>query len=107
MGAIAVTSIKRRYFPDGGKLIIADITGSSSYATNGDTYTTTQLDSITGVIDAIIDCGTPGYVLVPDIANKKIKYYKGAAGLLVEETAATNLSAVTSRVMILCDNVNV
>jgi len=105
MGSVTV-AIKRRYFPDGGKAIVADVTGSSSYATGGDSYTNSQFDLYLGA-DAIIDCGTPGYVLVPDIANKKIKYFKGAAGLLVEETAATNLSAVTGRVVALGENPNV
>lgn len=106
MGALTA-SIKKRYYPDGGKMVVADITGSSTYATNGETYTNALFECITGSIDAIIDCGTPGYVLVPDIANKKIKYFKGAAGLLVEETAGVNLSAVTGRIVVLCDNVNI
>lgn len=103
MGNLTV-AIKRRYYPQGGKAIVADVTGSSSYATGGDSYTTQQFEAITGNIDAIIDSGTPGYVLIPDIANKKIKFFKGAAGLLVEETAATNLSTVTGRVVVLADN---
>jgi hypothetical protein len=68
-------SIKRRYYPQGGKMIVADITGSSSYATGGETYTNALFEIITGNVDAIIDSGTPGYVLVPDIPNKKIKYW--------------------------------
>lgn len=102
MGAVTAV-IKRRYYPDGGKMVVADLTGSGSYATNGDTYTNSIFE-ILGTVDAIVDCGTPGYVLVPDIANKKIKYFKGAAGLLVEETNAVNLSAVTGRVLVIGDN---
>lgn len=102
MGALTA-SIKKTQFASAGRIIIADVTGSSSYATGGDTYTN-ALFGIVAQADAIIDCGTPGYVLVPDIANKKIKYFKGAAGLLVEETAAVNLSAVVGRVVIFADD---
>lgn len=106
MGNVTVV-IKRRYYPQGGKMIIADVTGSASYATGGETYTNALFEIITGNIDAIIDSGTPGYVLVPDLVNKKIKYFKGAAGLLVEETAAVNLSAVTGRIVVIGDNVGI
>src|SRR5436189_217794 len=101
MGAVTV-AIKKRNVVGGAKLIVADVTGSASYATGGDTYTNANFEALLNV-DAIIDCGTPGYVLVPDLANKKIKYFKGAAGLLVEETAATVLSAVVSRVIAYVD----
>ena len=100
MGALTA-SIKKRN--PAMYMKVVDITGSASYATNGDTYTHALLE-VLGQVDAIVDCGTSGYVLVPDIANKKIKYFKGAAGLLVEETAATNLSAVVSRVIVFADN---
>lgn len=102
MGALTA-SIKRRDFTDAGRLTIADITGSSSYSTGGETFTK-ALFEVLGNVDAIIDSGVPGYVLVPDIPNLKIKYFKGAAGLLVEETAATNLSAVTGRVVVYHSN---
>lgn len=102
MGAVTV-AIKKRNKPGAASHIVADVTGSASYATGGDTYTNAQFEAALGV-DAIIDCGTPGYVLVPDLPNKKIRYFKGAAGLLVEETAAVNLSAVVSRVIAFCDN---
>ena len=111
MGNVTV-SIKRRYIIGSGKAVVADVTGSSSYATGGDSYTNAQFE-IGGVgpanlnADAIIDSGVPGYVIVPDIPNKKLKYFKGAAGLLVEETAATNLSAVTGRVVVMSDNPNI
>lgn len=101
MGALTVT-IKKRNKPGAAAHVVADITGSASYATGGETYTNAQFELINGA-DAIIDCGVPGYVLVPDIPNKKIKYFKGAAGLLVEETAAVNLSAVTGRVLVIGD----
>ena len=106
MGNLTV-SVKRRYYPDGGKMVVADVTGSSSYATGGDSYTNAQFDLAILGPDAIVDSGTPGYVLVPDLANKKIKYFKGAAGLLVEETAAVNLSAVTGRVIAFGENPNI
>src|SRR5882762_5243537 len=102
MGAVTA-SIKKTEYASAGRIIIADVTGSASYATGGDTYTN-SLFGILAQADAIIDCGTPGYVLVPDIPNKKIKYFKGAAGLLVEEANATNLSAVTGRVVIFADD---
>lgn len=100
MGAVTA-SIKKRFPATYMKVV--DVTGSSSYATNGDTYTN-ALFEVNAQIDAIVDCGTPGYVLVPDLANKKIKYFKGAAGVLVEESNATNLSAVVSRVLIIADS---
>ena len=107
MGNVTV-AIKRRYYPDGGKAVVADVTGSSSYATGGDSYTNAQFDMYVGA-DAIVDGGTSGYVLVPDLANKKIKFMRpGVASTpLVEETAATNLSTVTGRVIVFGENINI
>jgi hypothetical protein len=105
MGALTV-AIKRRTYPDGGKLVVADITGSSSYATNGETYTSAQFEMITGSIDAMLDCkSTPGYDLVFDIPNKKVKFFVVTTG--VEVANATNLSAVTGRVVVLGDAVGI
>lgn len=102
MGALTI-SIKKRNKAGAATVLICDVTGSSSYATGGDTYTLSNFEGVRD-IDAIVDAGVPGYVLVPDLANKKIKYFKGAAGLLVEETAAVNLSAVTGRIVVFLDN---
>ena len=72
MGAVTV-AIKRRYYPQGGKMVIADVTFSGTYAAGGDTYTNTQFELST--IDAIVDMGaavgsaTTGYVLSPDLAT--------------------------------------
>ena len=100
MGALTV-AIKRRVYPDGGKLVVADITGSASYATNGETFTNANFELWLGP-DALIDCKTtPGYDLVFDIPNKKVKFFVVTTG--VEVANATNLSAVTGRVIAIGD----
>ncbi len=108
MGNLTV-SVKRRYYPDGGKMVVADVTGSSSYATGGDSYTNAQFDLAILGPEAIVDSGTPGYVLIPDIPNKKIKFFRAgvASTPFVEETAATNLSTVTGRVVAFGENPNI
>lgn len=100
----ALTAVVRKHNPAMYMKII-DITGSSSYATGGDTYTN-ALFEVNGQVDAIIDCGTSGYVLVPDLTNKKIKFMRPglASTPLVEETAATSLTGVTARIVVFADN---
>jgi hypothetical protein len=111
MGAVTV-AIKRRYDPDGGKLVIADVTFSSSYGAGGDTYTNQQFEM--AQVDAIVDMGaavasaTTGYVLAPDLANNKLRLLGGAAsGVALAETGTAGQSTTVQRVAVFGNNVNI
>jgi hypothetical protein len=108
MGAVTV-AIKRRYYPQGGKMVIADVTFSSSYGAGGDTYTNNQFEM--NVIDAIVDMGaavgsaTTGYVLSPDLAGKKLRLLGGAAsGVALAETATAGQTGTVQRVCVFGEN---
>lgn len=111
MGAVTV-SIKKRNYIGAAKAVIADVTFSGSYAAGGDTYTNAQFEM--GTIDAIIDQGaaagsaTTGYVLSPDLANKKLRLLGGAAsGVALAETATAGQTGTVQRVLVLGDNPNI
>jgi hypothetical protein len=111
MGAVTV-AIKRRYYPDGGKLVIADVTFSSSYGAGGDTYTNQQFEM--SQVDAIVDMGaavasaTTGYVLAPDLTNNKLRLLGGAAsGVALAETGTAGQSTTVQRVAVFGNNVNI
>jgi hypothetical protein len=111
MGAVTV-AIKRRYYPDGGKLVIADVTFSSSYGAGGDTYTNQQFEM--AQVDAIVDMGaavasaTTGYVLAPDLTNNKLRLLGGAAsGVALAETGTAGQSTTVQRVAVFGNNVNI
>lgn len=99
MGALTA-SIKKRN--PAMYMKIVDITGSSSYATNGETYTNALFEVLTQV-DFMVDGKTAGtHDLVFDIANKKIKFFVVTTG--VEVANAVNLSAVVARIAVFADN---
>jgi hypothetical protein len=111
VGAVTV-AIKRRYYPDGGKLVIADVTFSSSYGAGGDTYTNQQFEM--SQVDAIVDMGaavasaTTGYVLAPDLTNNKLRLLGGAAsGVALAETGTAGQSTTVQRVAVFGNNVNI
>jgi hypothetical protein len=114
MGAVTV-AIKRRYYPDGGKLVIADVTFSSSYGAGGDTYTNQQFEM--SQVDAIVDMGaavtaaTTGLLLDPDIANNKLRLLGMAAaagvGTPFAETNVAGQTGTVVRVAVLGNNVNI
>lgn len=100
MGNLTVTVVKRNV-TGGQRRVIADITYSSSYATNGDTMVaadiTKLLPEATGgladVLLATFEDSSLGHAAYLDRTNKKIKAWNGTT----EIANATNLSAVTVR----------
>lgn len=108
MGAVSVSIKKRTGILPTGTARIADITMSSSYATGGDTFTASQFELRS--IDAILIVGAGGRLLEPDIANSKILAYEDGAtvsGALDQVPAATNLSTVVARALIIGDLANI
>jgi hypothetical protein len=108
MGAVTVV-IRRRNVIGAARSVIADVTFSGTYGAGGDTYTNAQFEMST--IDAIIDCGaaagsaTTGYVVSPDLANKKLRLLGGAAsGVALAETATGAQTGTVQRVLVLGDN---
>jgi hypothetical protein len=108
MGAVTV-SIKKRNVAGASKMVIADVTFSGTYGAGGDTYTNAQFEMDT--IDAIVDCGaavgstTTGYVLAPDLANKKLRLLGGAAsGVALAETATGVQTGTVQRVAVFGNN---
>jgi hypothetical protein len=109
MGAVTV-AIKRRYYPQGGKAVVADVTFSSTYANPaGDTWTAKQFELST--VDSI-DCGVAAgasnvaYGANADIANKTMRLYGGAAsGVgLAQPTNGGDQSGTVVRVVAFGDN---
>lgn len=109
MGAVTVSIKRRTGFGAVGKMVVADVTFSSSYGAGGDTYTPSQFGLTT--IDAIIDCGTvgsatTGYALDPDLANNKLRLLGGAAsGAALTETGTAGQTSTVARVIVFGDNV--
>lgn len=107
MGAVTVV-IRRRNYVGASKEVIADVTFSGSYGAGGDTYTNSQFEM--GTIDTIVDGGciastTTGYVLAPDLANKKLRLLGGAAsGVALAETGTAGQTGTTVRVIVRGDN---
>ena len=107
MGALTVTTRKRTGILPTGKAIIADIALSSSYATGGDTYTAANF-GMTSVDAIILQSNAAGYNLSVDLTNSKVLAYQGdntnaAAAPGIQVPAATNLSAVTVRALVIGD----
>src|SRR4051794_37711935 len=108
MGAVTVV-IRRRNVIGAARSVIADVTFSGTYAAGGDTYTNAQFEM--GTVDAIIDCGaaagstTTGYVVSPDLTNKKLRLLGGAAsGVALAETGTAGQTGTVQRVLVLGDN---
>lgn len=107
MGAVTV-AIRRRNFVGSSKEVIADVTFSGSYGAGGDTYTNQQFEfGANDTIDVITDVGaavasaTTGYVIAPDIANKKIRLLGGAAsGVALAETGTAGQTGTVARVIV-------
>jgi hypothetical protein len=100
-------SIKRVFSEGPLKAVIADVSLSSSYATGGDTLPLSALGMNT--VEAVNLCGGQGGRLLEvvhgatDVTAPKIKAYRdvtpAATAPLPEETAATNLTTTTVRVI--------
>ena len=87
MGAISVSS--RAYDIFGNKQEVSgQLTMSSSYATNGDTFTAGQFGLAR--LDRLIPISSAGYTFQPDLTNLKIKAFTN-----VEVGNGTPLNGVT------------
>lgn len=102
MGNVTV-AIVRRNVTGGQRNVVADITFSSSYATNGDTVVAADISKLlpeatNGLSDiTFFEYMNPstGQFAVLDQTNKKFKLYSVAG---VEATNATDQSAIKVRV---------
>src|SRR5712692_7951553 len=101
MGNVAV-AIKGRGVRGSSRWILADITGSSSYATNGDTIVAADITKILGVegnfaltdvLSFQSEIGNAGHSLRLDRTNKKIKFFNGTT----EIANAVDVSTVVCR----------
>jgi hypothetical protein len=104
MGAVTVVVRKRNTGVGAGKMVMADVTFSGSYGAGGDTYTNAQFEMDN--IDGFIDCGaaagstTTGYVVSPDIPNKKLRLLGGAAsGVALAETGTAGQTGTVQRLI--------
>ena len=104
MGNLVVANLKKRV-EGGRRKVVADITFSNSYATNGDSFVAADIAAITKALNVdnaaadltgveVLDSesGSDGTTVYLDRANKKLKAFKGA-----EVANTTNLSAITIR----------
>jgi hypothetical protein len=109
MGAVTVAIKKRTGYGAVGKMVVADVTFSSSYGAGGDTFTPSQFGLNT--VDAILDCGTAGsattsYNLLPDLANNKLRLIGGAAsGVGGAETGTAGQTGTVAHVIVFGDNI--
>jgi hypothetical protein len=90
MGAITVSS--RSYNTDGPKVEVdGALTLSSSYATDGDSYTAAQFGL--RAVDTMLLSPTDGYAFQPDLTNLKII----ARGPMAEAAPGTPLNGISVR----------
>src|SRR3954465_7475763 len=94
MGAVT-NVIKKTTYHTGGKIVITDVTFSGTYGAGGDTYTNSQfgiaaqVDSIPGL--TAVASATTGFLVAPDLPNKKLRLLGGAAaGVALAESAVGN-----------------
>lgn len=78
--------------------VVKGITFDASYPTGGEPLTAASL-GLASVLMAMVQPAA-GYAFVYDITNSKVLAYRGAGtgAVLAEETAATDLSAVGTRI---------
>lgn len=78
--------------------VVKTVTFDSSYPTGGEPLAPASL-GLASVLFAVCN-PAGGYIFEYDIANSKLKAYRGGAAnvVLAEETAATDLSAVSTRI---------
>lgn len=112
MGTCTVAIKRKTGLTPTGSCVIADVTFSASYATGGDTLTRASL-GLGRVSAVVVTSDVVGRSLVVNHgANESTDplvsaYQQGAgAGPLTEVAAATNLSAVTFRVVAYGDLIN-
>lgn len=108
MGAVT-NSNKKTFYHSAGKQIITDVTFSSSYGAGGDTYTNAQfgvaaqIDAITGLVG--VASATTGFVVAPDLTNKKLRLLGGAAsGVALAESGVAGQTGTVARLVIYCDD---
>lgn len=108
MGAVTA-SIKKTFYHSAGKMVIADVTWSGTYGAGGDTYTnalfgiSSQVDAITGLVG--VGSATTGYVVAPDLTNKKLRLLGGAAsGVALAETGTAGQTGTVARLVVYGDD---
>jgi hypothetical protein len=86
---------------DDPKFREVDVTFDTSYVAGGYLISATQLGMST-VFGVIITSNPSGYVLEWDAVNSKVKVYRvnTTAAALAEVPAATNLSGITARLLV-------
>lgn len=112
MGNVTV-AIKRRNVVGASKEVIADVTWSNSYASGGDSFTNQQFECDANLTIDSIDstgasaAGNTGYVVIPDIPNKKLKLLGGAASGVALAQATGDQSGTVARVIVRYANPNI
>lgn len=103
MGNVTVAIVKSQS-AGSMKEVIADVTFSSSYGAGGDSYTAAQFG-----MGRIIYIGpttaqgsaTTGYMVLPDLANNKLRLLGGAAsGVALAETATAGQTSTVARLLV-------
>ena len=100
----ATATIKKRFKFGNGFCVVADVTLDSSYPTGGEAVSAEQLDL--SALEFVQGAASGGYVPEYDHANEKLKAYYADCDYagdkaLIEVANATDLSAVTFRLMAL------
>lgn len=108
MGNVTVAIVKRN-FVGASKEVTADVTWSSSYASGGDSYTEAQFEMMPNFVQSIEGtsgsaASNTGYVVVPDLANKKLKLLGGAASGVALAQASGDQSGTVARVVVRGNN---
>ena len=87
--------------PGNNKYVIKRVQFDSSYVTNGESLTATQL-GLESLHMMLVSMENSGYVPQYDYTNSKIALYEaGADGAILDEVAnTTNVSAVVVRVLV-------
>ena len=112
MGAVTVAIVRRDFGQGATVAITADVTFSGTYGAGGDTYTNaqfglTRIDSIEPQ-GAAVASATTGYVVMPDLTNKKLRLLGGAAsGVALAETGTGTQGSTVVRVIARGDNPNI
>jgi hypothetical protein len=112
MGAVTVAIVRRDMGQGATVAVTADVTFSGTYAAGGDTYVNSQfgltrIDSIEPQ-GAAVASATTGFIVAPDLPNKKLRLFGGAAaGIAFAESAVANQSATVCRVIVRGDNPNI
>lgn len=106
MGAVTVVINRRNPLGGTAAHCLATVTWSNSYASGGDTYVNSQF-GLTNVNEIIAGgaagAAGVGYLVVPDIANKKLKLDGGAASGVGLAQTSGDQSGTTAQILVFGD----